>query len=249
MMVVLIEKYYDLTYTIVSLVFLSPFAGYTLAAFTNNLMHVHFGQRGIAIISPLCHIVSFLVMAAHPPYPVLIIMFIFVGFGNGLADAAWCAWIGNMAHANEVSGFLQACYAIGATVAPIIATSIVSRGGLEWYSFYYIMFGGAALELATSTATFWTQTGAMYRAEHPPDPNTPNNRTREALKSKITWIFSGFIFSYMGAEISVGGWIVTFMFKVRNAPAVESSISATGFWAAMTVNAPFSSHPALKQLL
>lgn len=66
-------------------------------------------------------------------------MFIFVGFGNGLADAAWCAWIGNMAHANEVSGFLQACYAIGATVAPIIATSIVSRGGLEWYSFYYIM--------------------------------------------------------------------------------------------------------------
>jgi fucose permease len=66
-------------------------------------------------------------------------MFIFVGFGNGLIDAAWCAWIGNMANANEVQGVLQACYALGATVAPLITTGLISSGGLGWYSFYYIM--------------------------------------------------------------------------------------------------------------
>lgn len=66
-------------------------------------------------------------------------MFVLVGFGNGLIDAAWCAWIGAMAHSHEVSGVLQACYALGATISPLIATTMISTGGLGWYAFYYIM--------------------------------------------------------------------------------------------------------------
>jgi MFS family permease len=136
-----LEAYYDLNYTVISLIFLSPFAGYTLAAAANNLVHVKFGQRGVAIVGPACHLVSYIAFSVHPPYPVLVIMFIVVGFGNGLIDAAWCAWIGNMANSNEVSGFLQASYALGATVAPLIATALISKAGLGWYAFYYIMVG------------------------------------------------------------------------------------------------------------
>jgi len=66
-------------------------------------------------------------------------MFIFVGLGNGLIDAAWCAWLGNMVNANEVSGLLHGCYALGATVAPLIATAIITKGQLGWYVFYYLM--------------------------------------------------------------------------------------------------------------
>ena len=134
-----LERYYDLSYTVVSLIFLSPFVGYTLASIANNLMHVRFGQRGVAIVGPACHLVSYIVLAAHPPYPVLVVIFMFVGFGNGLLDAAWCAWIGNMASANQVSGFLQGCYSGGATIAPLIATAMVTKAGLQWYAFYYIM--------------------------------------------------------------------------------------------------------------
>ena len=136
-----LEKYYDLNYTIVSLVFLSPFAGYALAAFLSNMVHVKFGQRGVAVIGPACHLISYIVLAVHPPYPGLVVIFILVGFGNGLIDAGWCAWIGNMANANEVSGFLQACYALGATVSPLMATAMFTKGGLPWYTFYYLMAG------------------------------------------------------------------------------------------------------------
>lgn len=183
-------------------------------------------------------------------------MFIFVGFGNGLIDAAWCAWLGNMANANEVQGVLQACYALGATVAPLIATGLISSGGFGWYLFYYIMvstfsfvccsyhwqaqtnipkIATSTLELLTSSLTFWYQTGAIYAAENPRDPLSSTGRTREALKNKLTWIFALFIFGYMGAEISLGGWIVTFMANVRHANAFASSATATGFWAGMTV--------------
>jgi fucose permease len=66
-------------------------------------------------------------------------MYILVGFGNGVVDAAWSAWIGNMANSHEVSGILQAFYALGATVAPLIATTISSPGHGGWWTFYYIM--------------------------------------------------------------------------------------------------------------
>jgi fucose permease len=122
-------------------------------------MHVKFGQRGVAIVGPACHLISYVIFSIHPPYPVLVVMFIFVGFGNGLIDAAWCAWIGNMANSNEVSGFLQACYALGATVAPLIATTLIQKGGVGWYSFYYIMVCSALL----STFSFLTGTRLAHQ--------------------------------------------------------------------------------------
>lgn len=35
-----------------------------------------------------------------------------------------------------------------------------------------------------------------------------------AVKSKVTWIAAIFIFLYQGAEVALGGWLVTFMIQV-----------------------------------
>lgn len=72
-----------------------------------------FGQRGIAIIGPLCHLLPFIAIACHPPFPVVIVVFAIIGLGNGLIDAAWNAWIGDMANANALMGFLHAFYGLG----------------------------------------------------------------------------------------------------------------------------------------
>ncbi|KAH6665026.1 major facilitator superfamily domain-containing protein [Halenospora varia] len=230
-----LEIYYDLTYTVVSLVFLSPFVGYTLAAVVNNLVHIKFGQRGIAIIGPACHFIPYIILAVHPPYPVLVVVFVFVGFGNGVQDAAWSAWLGNMANANQVAGFLHSFYAVGATVAPLIATAMFSKGGLPWYSYYYVMIGMSGIELILLTLAFWKQTGAVYQQENPSVNTAKSGRTREALRNPLTWIFALFIFGYMGAEVSLGGWIIVFMTKVRSASSFQSGATATGFWAGMAV--------------
>lgn len=134
-----LEKYYNLNYTVVSLIFLSPFAGYTLAAFLNSAIHMRFGQRGIAVLAPICHLIPFIVLSNHPPYPVLVVVFIIVGFGNGLLDAGWCAWTGNMVNANRVQGIMHAFYSGGGTVSPLIATAMTTKGGHPWYVYYYMM--------------------------------------------------------------------------------------------------------------
>lgn len=58
----------------------------------------------------------------------------------------------------------------------------------------------AATELTSGTWAFWAQTGHVYALENPRDVNAKTGRLREALSNKLTWIFAGFIFGYVGAE-------------------------------------------------
>jgi len=134
-----IQPYYHLSYTVVSLIFLSPFAGYALAAITNATIHVRLGQRGVAIIAPLCHIINYVVLCVHPPFAVVVVAGVVGGFGNGLLDSAWSAWTGGMEKANVIGGFLHSMYSIGSTLSPLIATTMVTKASMQWYEFYYFM--------------------------------------------------------------------------------------------------------------
>ncbi|KAF2120910.1 major facilitator superfamily domain-containing protein [Lophiotrema nucula] len=235
-----LQEYYNLTFVIISLVFLSPLAGYTASALLNNNIHLRFGQRGVAMISPGCHLLAYIIIAVHPPYPVLVVIFMVAGFGNGLADAAWNAWIGNMANPNEVLGFLHAFYGVGAVLSPLIATTMITKGGgMPWYNFYYVMIGMAVIELATSITAFWGATGAEFRAKNPRSTDAKDNRMKEALirlpHARVTWLCALFLLGYVGIEVALGGWIVKFMLQVRDGKPFASGMTATGFWMGLTV--------------
>ncbi|KAK2806418.1 hypothetical protein FQN50_005835 [Emmonsiellopsis sp. PD_5] len=254
-----LETYYNVSYTVISLVFLSPLVGYIASALLNNMIHMRFGQRGVAIIGPLAHLIAYIIVCIHPPYPVLVVAFIIAGLGNGLADAAWNAWVGGMANANELLGLVHGCYGLGALLAPTIATSLITKADWTWYQFYYLVTGAAFLELVFLATTFWNATGAQYREAHPrtsevTDSNELSNeeqqvrkrdiiltkifgrsRTAEAAKNKVTWICAFFLIAYVGIEVALGGWIVTFMIRVRHASNFASGMASTGFWAGLTV--------------
>ena len=105
------------------------------------------------------------------------------------------------------------------------------------------------------TVAFWHKTGAVYREEHKREHGDDSNGagTRQALKSKVTWLCALFFFAYMGVEgqfltplklsvteltsfaVGLGGWVVTFMLRVRNASPYASGVSGTGFWTGMAV--------------
>ncbi|KAF1977980.1 MFS general substrate transporter [Bimuria novae-zelandiae CBS 107.79] len=234
-MIPYIEEYYHLSYVVVSLVFLSPLVGYSIAAILNNWIHVRFGQRGVAIVGPVCHIAAYLGISLHPPYPVFVVIFMLAGFANGIEDAAWNAFFGGMANANEILGFLHGFYGIGAVLSPLIATNLVTKAGWPWYAFYYIMLGGAVVELITSLWAFWPVSGRVYREKSPRTAAVKESRLQESLKSRVTWVVSIFLLCYVGAEVALGGWIVTFMRRERDGEAFASGMVATGFWTGIAV--------------
>ncbi|KAI1387180.1 MFS general substrate transporter [Hypoxylon trugodes] len=234
-----IQAHYNLTYLIVSLIFLTPFVGYTAAAFLNNMIHIKMGQRGVAMLCSGCHLASYIIIAVHPPYPVLVIAFMLAGFGNGVCDAGWNAWIGNMARANEMLGLLHGLYGAGAVLSPVIATTMITKGNLPWYAFYYLMIGMAGLEVMVSTTCFWTATGHEYRESLTKHSDSPKGSLKDALFKKpaarVTWLCSLFLLGYVGLEVALGGWIVEFMIQVRKGEPFASGMTATGFWLGLTI--------------
>ena len=160
---------------------------------------------------------------------------VFPGLGNGWLDSAWNAWIGNMQNANELLGFLHGAYGLGATIGPLIATTMVTKANLPWWYFYYVMIGAAAAELVLSVASFWGATGKVHRESLQPSQGGKHTTTRQVLKNPITWLVSLFLLGYVGAEVSLGGWIVLFMLKVRQAENFAAGMTVTGFWLGITV--------------
>ena len=232
--------YYGLSYTIVSLIFLSPFVGYATAAFLNNTIHQRLGQRGIAMLCSGCHVTAYIVACLHPPYPVLVVAYLVAGFGNGISDAAWNAWIGAMANPNEVLGVMHAFYGAGGVFSPLVATAMITKAGVQWYEFYYVMISVAFVEMMATVTAFWKATGKVYRDAHPKTTDSAGeSRMREALlqmpAARVTWLCAAFLLCYVGVEVALGGWIVTFMIDVRNGGSFASGMTATGFWLGLTL--------------
>lgn len=171
----------------------------------------------------------------HPAYPSLPVVLLFVGFGNGIQDSAWNAWIGNMHRANELLGFLHGAYGLGATIGPLIATAMVTRGGLQWYTFYFVMIGLDGLALFLLAGAFWRATAKVHRAQHAAANGGKRTTTRTVLRSPVVWLVALFLLGYVGAEVSLGGWIVTFMLRVRDAEPFIAGLTVTFFWLGLTV--------------
>ncbi|CAG7957063.1 unnamed protein product [Penicillium salamii] len=236
-----LETYYGISYTVVSLVFLSPAVGYIAAAIINDRVHCAIGRRGVSFVSSACHVIAYILNCVHPPFPVLVVAFIFAGLGNGLADSAWNAWIGNLDNANQLLGLLHGVYGIGAVISPVIASFLIADAGYPWYYFYYIMIGGAVIELVFTVTCFWDSDGASFKESRTQEPggNADTGGLRKILftmpSARVTWICAVFLLGYVGIEVAVGGWIVTFMKEVRHASPFDSSMTSTGFWLGIAV--------------
>ena len=134
-----LEWFYHLNDTHVSLIFLITPVGYLLAASSNHFIHMKLGQRGIAIVSPLCHLLFTSLVSVHPPFSLVLVSSAIGGFGTGLLDASWCAWAAGMRNANAISGLLHGSFSVGASLGPFLASAMLANAHRPWYTWYYFL--------------------------------------------------------------------------------------------------------------
>ncbi|CAG8941375.1 unnamed protein product [Penicillium salamii] len=232
------ESYYDISYTVVSLLFLSPVCGYMLSAILNNEIHVRLGRRGIACIHSICHLFTFGVVSLHPPYPILVVSLAIGGIGNGLADSGWNAWIGAMGNSNELLGIMHGLYGVGAVISPLLVT-LMSKSNVPWFRFYNFMTACAAIEVVACVIAFWDSGPDDYQTiENAEETQTHTGGLRRVLFHKpfagVTWTCAFYLLVYMGVEVIIGGWTVTYLMKVRDGDHFSSGRATTGFWLGLT---------------
>ncbi|KAI9744953.1 MAG: hypothetical protein M1818_001880 [Claussenomyces sp. TS43310] len=111
---------------------------------------------------------------------------------------------------------------------------MIVKAGYQWYMFYYIMLGMTSVELVCCSIAFKAATGAEHRKTHGADSTSTKGSTGQALKNRITWLCALFLLGYVGVEVSVADWLVSFMLEVRHAQAFAAGMTATGFWLGLT---------------
>ncbi|KAI1107568.1 MFS general substrate transporter [Jackrogersella minutella] len=229
-----LESYYGLSDVRVSSVFLVWPAGYLGAACLNGGVHARFGQRGVAAVGPLFHVVLAAAAASHPPFPAVLAALALGSLGTGVLDGSFCAWAGGMGSANVVQGFLHGSYSAGAAVGPFLAGTMFSVGGMPWYAWYYVLLGASILEAIALLFAFRTEDSAKYHAAHSqaalPNTQSPSPATATMFKHPATWICAAYFLACVGTENAVSGWIVVFMTRVNHASAYLASLSSSGFW-------------------
>ncbi|XXG94520.1 hypothetical protein Hte_000777 [Hypoxylon texense] len=230
------ETYYSLSDFQVSFVFLVWPVGYVIAAYLNGVIHVRFGQRGIAVAGPLFHIILATAASLHPPFPVLLIALAVGSLGTGILDGSFCAWAGGMDNANVVQGFLHGSYSAGAALGPFLAGTMLSVGHTPWYAWYYVLLGASALEAVVLLFAFRFEDANRYHQDHKRDrlldvpDGTARNSSSNIFRHRVTWICAVYFLACVGTENAVSGWIVVFMTRVNHASDYLASISSSGFW-------------------
>ncbi|GKZ25514.1 hypothetical protein AbraIFM66951_001055 [Aspergillus brasiliensis] len=232
-----LESYYNISHATVSLLFLSPICGYTLAALLNSEVHIQVGRRGIAFISATCHLLTFSIVSLHPQFPIVVVSFVLSGFGNGLADSGWNAWISSLPRSNELLGMLHGLYGLGAVLSPLIVSGLVTRANVPWFHFYTIMAACAALEAVVCTIAFWEDRPASREASDDPNEREHGSLRRALFQqpyARVTWICALYLLIYVGIEVALGGWTVVFMIQVRHGSPFASGMAVMGFWLGIT---------------
>lgn len=143
-----LEIHYNLSDAQVSFVFIAWPIGYVLAASFNDAIHIKLGQRGIALIGSLTHIIFAIGSAAHPSFPWFLLFIAFGFFGCGILDGSMCAWAGALERASMVTGFLHGSYSVGAALSPVLVDALVSDGSRPWYTWYYVMVSAALMMIS-----------------------------------------------------------------------------------------------------
>lgn len=255
-----LEAHYDLTYRAASLSFLVAFTGYLVAALICDHMHRYLGMGGVSMLGVACQVACYAIASTAPPFALFLLSYAISGFGNGLIEAAWNAWAGSLENQNEIMGLLHGFYGLGGMICPAFATTMLAHG-YKWNQVYIFLVVSALISLALSAVAFRRDTGKAYReallaeetarhADNEDDDDDDDDDDTEpaekrlssggstiaqTFRNPLTWLVALTLFSYVGAEVSTGGWVTTFMIDVHHGDVHKMGYVATGFWTGITL--------------
>lgn len=132
------------------------------------------------------------------------------------------------------TGILHGIYGLGAFASPLVATAIASRG--IPYHFFYLTNVGMNVPVFVLV---WLAFRNLFALPQAPDASareeSASTALRDTLKSRAVWTLSMFLVFYVGAEESIGGWIVSYILEVRQGSPEGASWVASSFYLGIAI--------------
>ncbi|KAG9126757.1 hypothetical protein FRC07_002092 [Ceratobasidium sp. 392] len=230
------QELYHVNFTVVSMLFVCSCAGFISAAVFNVFMTDRFGFGKVILLGALVQVVGYTILAPAPPFPVMCLAYAFNGFGIALQNAQSNGLISALPNNTSAKmGLLHAGYGVGAFLAPLVATQFSQ---LPRWSFHYLTSLALALiNTGVLFATFRLKEQNDVLGVHTPPLDlaasanvSGDNKYKQIISSRGVQLTAFFVWVYVGAEVTTGGWIVTFVIEERGGGS-----SAGGFFAGMSL--------------
>ncbi|KZV98102.1 MFS general substrate transporter [Exidia glandulosa HHB12029] len=230
-----IQEFYNLGYTALSTLFLLQCVGFIVGAFAALYLNEKIGFGKSLVLGAICQVVAYIVQSPAPAFPVLIAFSALNGFGMAIQDAQSNGFVAVMRHnPDRKMGVLHAVYGLGALISPLVATQFAQLP--RRWSFHYIISCVIALSTAIANAFVFRfkrqeellatgQTGEGGKTEE----IDGKNKYRQIFSLRVLHYLAFFILLYVGIELTMGGWIVTFILRERNG-GPSSGYIASGFY-------------------
>ncbi|PWY71064.1 MFS general substrate transporter [Aspergillus sclerotioniger CBS 115572] len=226
-----IQPTYDVGLLQVSMIYLVNFMGWLVACFANIHVCSYLGTGGTLVLGASIQCFGYALMFWSPPFPLFMAAFFFSGCGVAFQDAQMNTFTITVKDAHRWLGVLHAVYGVGTIVGPLIANTIASQMPV-WHHYYLVTMFLAALNIASLA---WTFRKGLFRPNVGSSKETAGKELRDTVANWTVWIFNGFFFLYVGAEVTAGGWLVQFLVSVRNGDPKKVGYIASGFWTGFTL--------------
>lgn len=232
--------------------------GFISAAFIVDPLRAHFGRAKSLAIAQALMACGYIPIVCEPSFPVVVTAFFFLGFGMAINLSLGNVFAANLRNGTANLGAMHGSYGLGGTLGPLIATVMVTKGGLSWSRYYLLPLSMTVFNLFFAAWSFWhyeAEPGQslLSNAERIASRTQgSNNQPRQfsamakAFKSKTVILGALFVFAYQGAEVSISGWVISFLIATRHGnPAAVGYVTA-GFWGGITIGRFVLSHTAHK---
>jgi fucose permease len=259
-----VDRHYNIGYAIVSLIFVTNAIGFISAAFIVDALRARLGRAKTLMVAQTLMCCGFIPIICTPPFPVIIVSFFFLGLGMAINLAMGNTFAANLHNGTKMLGAMHGSYGVGGTIGPLIATAMVTKGGYLFSRYYLLtlavtifnlLFGGWSFwnfEAETTAALLTPMERTSSQTQNDPAPRAESHARElfadmlNAFKSKTVILGSLFIFAYQGAEVSISGWVISFLIATRNGNPSSVGYVTSGFWAGITLGRFLLSHPAHK---
>ncbi|KAI0760123.1 major facilitator superfamily domain-containing protein [Fomes fomentarius] len=232
-----IQEHYHVNFAMVSMIFVLGALGFVSGSIANVYLTDLLGFGKILILGALLQLAAYVMISPAGPFPVMCCAFFLIGLGLSVQNAHANGFVASLKkHARTKMGLLHGSYGLGALVSPLVSTQF-SKSTRYW-SYHYII--SAALYVSIAVMSWFVfrgktqdevlkEEGELHASSDAPGPS---NKYKQIFGLKEVHLIAMFAIIYVGVEVTMGGWSVTYILEKRNGGS-NSGYIATGFFAGL----------------
>ncbi|CAO3642025.1 unnamed protein product [Cunninghamella blakesleeana] len=245
-MIPIFKDYYQVSYQVLSLLFLCNSAGYIIFAPLNGYFVHRFGQKNTLILAGFAVLLAYLIIMNGFDFKITCLTTILQGGGIAILDAGMNVCTAHLPFATFLLNIVHAVFGLGAMIAPSIGILIL-KYDISWRYLYVCICCFSLINILVISFTIKNEDEPtkhedeeIEEEESSSSSTSSNSRNKDNINqdihpilNKVTLLCAFYILIYVGLEVTLGGWGNAYLREAKHGSDIASSQVLSYYWAAL----------------